>query len=543
MEDINLTLEKKDLMIDLKYLDINLKGTVYRNLSVERLVEEGVLNGETKIAMNGAAMVDTGIYTGRSPKDKYFVEEDMSKNDLWWGEVNQKIDSEVFDILFDKVKDYYNTDTQKTYIFDGFGGADKDHQLPIRVIAKKAWQAHFSNNMFIRPSKDELKNFSPEFTIINASDISNEDFSVHGMNSETFIVFNLKKKVAIIGGTEYGGEMKKGIFSVLHYLLPLKNILSMHCSANVDMDNKNACLFFGLSGTGKTTLSTDPNRMLIGDDEHGWSENGIFNFEGGCYAKVIRLSKEDEPDIYNAIRHGALLENVVYDSNTNKIDFDDGTKTENTRVSYPLNHIDNSLYAKGYNSISGHPKNIIFLTCDAFGVLPPISKLDTNQAMYHFISGYTAKVAGTERGVTEPIATFSPCFGGPFLTLHPLRYAELLKDKINAHDSKVFLVNTGWIGGSPCSGAKRISIGDTRRIIDSILTGDINKASFSQDEIFGLMIPEVLNGVNSEILNPINAWNDKALFTSESKKLSVLFKENFKKYGGEVEYLLGGGPR
>ena len=543
MEDINLTLEKKDLMIDLKYLDINLKGTVYRNLSVERLVEEGVLNGETKIAMNGAAMVDTGIYTGRSPKDKYFVEEDMSKNDLWWGEVNQKIDSEVFDILFDKVKDYYNTDTQKTYIFDGFGGADKDHQLPIRVIAKKAWQAHFSNNMFIRPSKNELKNFSPEFTIINASDISNEDFSAHGMNSETFIVFNLKKKVAIIGGTEYGGEMKKGIFSVLHYLLPLKNILSMHCSANVDMDNKNACLFFGLSGTGKTTLSTDPNRMLIGDDEHGWSENGIFNFEGGCYAKVIRLSKEDEPDIYNAIKHGALLENVVYDSNTNKIDFDDGTKTENTRVSYPLNHIDNSLYAKGYNSISGHPKNIIFLTCDAFGVLPPISKLDTNQAMYHFISGYTAKVAGTERGVTEPVATFSPCFGGPFLTLHPLRYAELLKDKINAHGSKVFLVNTGWIGGSPCSGAKRISIGDTRRIIDSILTGDINKASFSQDEIFGLMIPEVLNGVNSEILNPINAWNDKALFTSESKKLSVLFKENFKKYGGEVEYLLGGGPR
>jgi len=543
LEDINLTLEKKDLMIDLKYLDINLKGTVYRNLSVERLVEEGVLNGETKIAMNGAAMVDTGIYTGRSPKDKYFVEEDMSKNDLWWGEVNQKIDSEVFDILFDKVKDYYNTDTQKTYIFDGFGGADKDHQLPIRVIAKKAWQAHFSNNMFIRPSKDELKNFSPEFTIINASDISNEDFSVHGMNSETFIVFNLKKKVAIIGGTEYGGEMKKGIFSVLHYLLPLKNILSMHCSANVDMDNKNACLFFGLSGTGKTTLSTDPNRMLIGDDEHGWSENGIFNFEGGCYAKVIRLSKEDEPDIYNAIRHGALLENVVYDSNTNKIDFDDGTKTENTRVSYPLNHIDNSLYAKGYNSISGHPKNIIFLTCDAFGVLPPISKLDTNQAMYHFISGYTAKVAGTERGVTEPVATFSPCFGGPFLTLHPLRYAELLKDKINAHDSKVFLVNTGWIGGSPCSGAKRISIGDTRRIIDSILTGDINKSSFNQDEIFGLMIPEVLDGVNSEILNPINAWDDKELFISESKKLSVLFKENFKKYGGEVEYLLGGGPR
>ncbi|MAQ43057.1 MAG: phosphoenolpyruvate carboxykinase (ATP), partial [Candidatus Marinimicrobia bacterium] len=486
--------------------------------------------------------VDTGIYTGRSPKDKYFVEEDMSKKHLWWGEVNQKIEADIFDELFNKVKDYYNTDTNKTYIFDGFGGADKSHQLPIRIIAKKAWQAHFSNNMFIRPSKGELENFIPEFTIINASDVSNDEFEAHGMNSETFIVFNLKKKVAIIGGTEYGGEMKKGIFSVLHYLLPLKNILSMHCSANVDMKNENACLFFGLSGTGKTTLSTDPNRMLIGDDEHGWSDNGIFNFEGGCYAKVIRLNKKDEPDIHNAIRHGALLENVVYDLDTNEIDFNDGSKTENTRVSYPLNHIDNSLYGKGYDSISGHPKNIIFLTCDAFGVLPPIAKLSTEQAMYHFISGYTAKVAGTERGITEPIATFSPCFGGPFLTLHPLKYAELLKEKIKTYGSKVFLVNTGWVGGSPSSGAKRISIGDTRKIIDSILLGSINEVSFNKDEIFGLMIPSSLDGVKSEILNPINAWSDKGLFINESKKLSDLFKKNFKKYGTEVEYLVSGGP-
>ena len=542
MKDTSLTIEKNKASVNLNYLDISLTGAVYRNLSIERLVEEGVLNKETRIAMNGAAMVDTGIYTGRSPKDKYFVEENTSKDNLWWGEVNQKIDSKIFDKLFNKVKEYYNTDTSKTYIFDGFGGADKTHQLPIRIIAKKAWQAHFSNNMFIRPSKDDLKSFDPEFTIINASDISNENYSEYGMNSETFIIFNLEKKIAIIGGTEYGGEMKKGIFSVLHYLLPLKNILSMHCSANVDMDNKNACLFFGLSGTGKTTLSTDPNRMLIGDDEHGWSENGIFNFEGGCYAKVIRLSKEDEPDIYNAIRHGALLENVVYDKVTNVIDFNDGEKTENTRVSYPLNHIDNSLYAKGHDSISGHPKNIIFLTCDAFGVLPPIAKLDTNQAMYHFISGYTAKVAGTERGITEPSATFSPCFGGPFLTLHPLKYAELLKEKINNHGSKVFLVNTGWIGGSPCSGANRISIGNTRKIIDSILTGSISNVSFSRDEIFGLMIPNSLDGVNSEILNPVNAWDDKNLFIDESKKLSDLFKENFKKYGAEVEYLLSGGP-
>tara|TARA_Y100000994_G_scaffold249565_1_gene262114 strand:+ start:4437 stop:6068 length:1632 start_codon:yes stop_codon:yes gene_type:complete len=542
LEDTNLIVEKKKSNIDLSYLDINLTNTVYRNLSIERLVEEGLLNGETKIAMNGAAMVDTGIYTGRSPKDKYFVEEDMSKEHLWWGEVNQKIEADIFDELFNKVKDYYNTDTNKTYIFDGFGGADKSHQLPIRIIAKKAWQAHFSNNMFIRPSKGELENFIPEFTIINASDVSNDEFEAHGMNSETFIIFNLKKKVAIIGGTEYGGEMKKGIFSVLHYLLPLKNILSMHCSANVDMKNENACLFFGLSGTGKTTLSTDPNRMLIGDDEHGWSDNGIFNFEGGCYAKVIRLNKEDEPDIHNAIRHGALLENVVYDSNTNEIDFNDGSKTENTRVSYPLNHINNSLYGKGHDSISGHPKNIIFLTCDAFGVLPPIAKLSTEQAMYHFISGYTAKVAGTERGITEPIATFSPCFGGPFLTLHPLKYAELLKEKIKTYGSKVFLVNTGWVGGSPSSGAKRISIGDTRKIIDSILLGSINDVSFNKDEIFGLMIPSSLDGVKSEILNPINAWIDKGLFINESKKLSDLFKKNFKKYGTEVEYLVSGGP-
>jgi phosphoenolpyruvate carboxykinase (ATP) len=362
------------------------------------------------------------------------------------------------------------------------------------------------------------------------------------MNSETFIIFNLKEKIAIIGGTEYGGEMKKGIFSVLHYVLPLKNILSMHCSANVDLENKNACLFFGLSGTGKTTLSTDPKRLLIGDDEHGWSDNGLFNFEGGCYAKVIRLSKKDEPDIYNAIRHGALLENVVYDDKTNKVNFNDGRKTENTRVSYPIDHIENSLSFQGFNSTSDHPKNIIFLTCDAFGVLPPVAKLDTNQAMYHFISGYTAKVAGTERGITEPVATFSPCFGGPFLTWHPLRYAELLKDKIIKYGSDVFLVNTGWVGGSPSSRAKRISIRNTRMIIDSILNQKINQTSFKKDDIFGLMIPNNLEGIDSEILNPINAWIDKEKFQVESKKLSNLFKDNFIKYGDKVDYLKVGGP-
>jgi len=532
----------KGMNIDLEYLGIKLNSEVYKNLNHERLIEQGIVNNETKIGLRGASMIDTGIYTGRSPKDKYFVVEDYSKDNIWWGEVNQKLDSGVFDELFEKVQDFYNTEKSKTYIFDGFGGADKKHRLPIRIIAKKAWQAHFANNMFVRPSKEELNNFSPEFTIINASDVSNEDYIKHGMNSETFIIFNLKRKLAIIGGTEYGGEMKKGIFSVLHYLLPLKNILSMHCSANVDLDNKNTCLFFGLSGTGKTTLSTNPNRLLIGDDEHGWSEDGIFNFEGGCYAKVIRMDKEEEPEIYNAIRHGALLENVVYDSQTNEIDFDDNTKTENTRVSYPIDYINNSLQSRGYNSVSGHPSNIIFLTCDAFGVLPPVSKLDNNQAMYHFISGYTAKVAGTERGITEPIATFSPCFGGPFLTLHPLKYAELLKDKINSHHSNVFLVNTGWVGGSPSSGAKRISISDTRCIINNILDDSINGCSFEKDDYFGLSIPTKLNGVKSEILNPISAWDDKDSFIKESKLLADLFKNNFKKYGTEVEYLTVGGP-
>ena len=528
--------------IDLGYLGLHIKGKICRNLSIEKLIQEGLLNKETKMSMNGAVMVDTGIYTGRSPKDKYIVEEDSTKDNIWWGDVNQKLDEDIFDELFGLVKDFYNSDSSKTYVFDGYGGDDKEHQLPIRIIAKKSWQAHFANNMFVRPHKNELENFNPEFTIINASDISNLEYKNHNMNSETFIVFNLKKKIAIIGGTEYAGEMKKGIFSVLHYLLPMQNILSMHCSANVDLQNKNACLFFGLSGTGKTTLSTDPNRLLIGDDEHGWSENGLFNFEGGCYAKAIRLSKDDEPDIYNAIKHGALLENVVYDENTHRVDFDDATKTENTRVSYPISHIENSLSFKGLPSTSGHPKNIIFLTCDAFGVLPPVAKLDETQAMYHFISGYTAKVAGTERGITEPVATFSPCFGGPFLTLHPLRYAELLKSKMATYDSEVFLVNTGWVGGSPSSGASRISIKDTRTIIDSILNKSINKSNFNKDDVFGLMIPDKLNGIEDHILNPLNAWNDNEEFHLESKRLSDLFKENFTKYGNEVEHLKVGGP-
>ena len=529
-----LGLDKIGLKNNLNYL---------RNLSMERLIEEGILNGETKMAMNGAVMVDTGIYTGRSPNDKYFVEESYSKDNLWWGPVNRPVSADIFNSLLEKVLDYYNSNpSEKTYIFDGYGGADPKYKLPIRIVARRAWQAHFANNMFIRPDKKMLDNFSPEFTIINASEVINGDFKKHGLNSSTFVIFNLERKIAIIGGTEYGGEMKKGIFSVLHYLLPLQNVLSMHCSCNVSQDGKNSALFFGLSGTGKTTLSTDPNRPLIGDDEHGWSDDGVFNFEGGCYAKTIRLNKDDEPDIYNAIRHGALLENVVFDDKDRKIDFDDGSKTENTRVSYPLNHISNSLYAKGQDSITTHPKTVIFLTCDAYGVLPPVSRLSTEQAMYHFITGYTAKVAGTERGIKEPQATFSPCFGGPFLTLHPLRYAQLLKAKLEKHGSIVYLVNTGWVGGSPSSGADRISIKDTRNIITSILDGSIEDSNFSKEGFFGLDVPDRLNNVNTDILNPSNAWNDKDMYKKVANRLAEMFKENFNQYGSDVEYLKEFGP-
>ena len=516
---------------------------VHRNISVESMVTDIVGNGEGVIGLRGAAMVDTGIYTGRSPNDKYIVDEPSSTDKIWWGPVNRKVSEEVFDGLYNKVVNYYNrSDDSKTYIFDGFAGADPTYSLNVRIIAKKAWQAHFVHNMFIRPEDGDLDDFNPEFTIINASDVSNKDFKTLGMNSETFILFHLGRRIAIIGGTEYGGEMKKGIFSVLHYLLPQRGVLSMHCSANVYVDSSNPAIFFGLSGTGKTTLSTDPVRPLIGDDEHGWSDDGIFNFEGGCYAKVINLNKDEEPDIYNAIREGALLENVVYDEETKVIDFTDSSKTENTRVSYPLNHIDNSVYGQGKPSVAGHPEKIIFLTCDAYGVLPPVAKLSSDQAMYHFISGYTAKVAGTERGITEPTATFSPCFGGPFLTLHPLRYAELLKEKMEKFDVDVYLVNTGWVGASARSGAKRFSLPKTREIINSILGGQIEKSEFETDPYFGFQIPISLGEIDSNLLNPIRAWDNLDEYHTTAKELVQKFQTNYKQYDLGDTAVLNAGP-
>jgi len=516
---------------------------IHRNNSVESMVTDIVGNGEGVIGLRGAAMVDTGIYTGRSPNDKYIVDEPSSTEKIWWGPVNRKVSEEVFDVLYNKVVNYYNrSDDSKTYIFDGFAGADPTYSLNVRIIAKKAWQAHFVHNMFIRPEDGELDDFNPEFTIINASDVSNKDFKTLGMNSETFILFHLGRRIAIIGGTEYGGEMKKGIFSVLHYLLPQRGVLSMHCSANVYVDSSNPAIFFGLSGTGKTTLSTDPVRPLIGDDEHGWSDDGIFNFEGGCYAKVINLNKDEEPDIYNAIRKGALLENVVYNEDTKVIDFTDGSKTENTRVSYPLNHIDNSVYGQGKPSVAGHPEKIIFLTCDAYGVLPPVAKLSSDQAMYHFISGYTAKVAGTERGITEPTATFSPCFGGPFLTLHPLRYAELLKEKMEKFDVDVYLVNTGWVGASAKSGAKRFNLPKTREIINSILGGEIEKSEFETDPYFGFQIPISLGEIDSNLLNPVRAWDNLDEYHVTAKELVQKFQANYKQYDLGDTAVLNAGP-
>ena len=537
-----MTTTGKDLALDkMGFTDL---GQVLRNLPVEAIIENIVNHQEGTLGLNGAVMVDTGRYTGRSPKDKYFVDEESSNKNLWWGPVNAKIDESIFDDLYEQVVDYYNhSDDSNTYVFDGFAGADPTYRLNVRIIAKKAWQAHFAHNMFIRPEKGELDGFNPDFTIINASDVYNQKFEAYGMHSKTFIIFHMAKRIAIIGGTEYGGEMKKGIFSVMNYMLPLQGVLAMHCSANVDKNGENPAIFFGLSGTGKTTLSTDPERPLIGDDEHGWSDDGIFNFEGGCYAKVIDLNPEHEPDIYNAIRHGALLENVVFDEETKEIDFTDDSKTQNTRVSYPLNYIDNSVYSQGKPSMSGHPETIIFLTCDAYGILPPVSKLTPEQAMYHFISGYTAKVAGTERGITEPVATFSPCFGGPFLTLHPLKYAELLKQKMNLHQVPAYLVNTGWVGASAQSGAKRISLPVTRQIIHATLDGSIDSSAFEADPYFGIMVPQRLGDIDPDILVPAKAWKDQTEYNNIAKKLVKKFQKNFEQYDLGDADILSAGPK
>ena len=530
--------------MDLSYLGLDSVGEVRRNTPPEILVEMAITRGEGKIGMNGALMVDTGKYTGRSPNDRFIVEEPSSSSNVWWGPVNMPVSEEVFNTLFAKVIDFYNSneDGEGILLFDGFAGSDPDTTMPVRFIAKKSWQAIFVNNMFIRPTADQLSHFRPEFTVINASPVIDEAWQEHGLHSETFIIFNLERGIAIIGGSEYGGEMKKGIFSIMNYYLPLKGILTMHCAANVDMDGQNCALFFGLSGTGKTTLSTDPNRLLVGDDEHGWSDSGIFNLEGGCYAKAINLTQEAEPGIWGAIKQGALLENVVFDEDSLQVDFSDGSKTENTRICYPIDHIEASVYVREGTSIVGHPRNILFLSCDAYGVLPPVSRLTPEQAMYHFISGYTAKVAGTERGITDPQATFSPCFGGPFLTLLPLDYAKLLKEKMEVHDTKVYLINTGWSGGSATSGAKRMPLASTRAMVTSILTGSIEVSKFITEPVFGLSVPTSIEGVDPTILMPRETWSDGEAYDQTAAGLTAKFRKNFKKYAVEKPDLEMAGP-
>jgi phosphoenolpyruvate carboxykinase (ATP) len=510
-------------MGDLTAIDLGLKsvGKVYHNLDYAELFEQETKNNEGVVCNNGTMMVDTGKFTGRSPKDKYFVKQEASASLIAWGDINQPVSAEIFDELYDDVIDYLSA--KDIYVTDGFCGSNPQTRKQVRFVTQIVWQSHFVKNMFIRPNSAEAAQFLPDFTVYNASGLINSKWQEMGLNSDVFVIFNIEKNVAIIGGTWYGGEMKKGIFTMMNYWLPLENILSMHCSANVGK-NGDVCLFFGLSGTGKTTLSTDAKRKLIGDDEHGWDADGIFNFEGGCYAKCIDLSQDSEPEIYGAIRRNALLENVIVDAH-GVIDFEDNSKTENTRVSYPIEHIENhepSLKA-------GHPKNIIFLTCDAFGVLPPVSKLTKEQAMYYFLSGYTAKVAGTERGITEPQATFSSCFGEAFLPLHPTTYAKLLGEKMEHHQVNAYLVNTGWTGGGYGVG-KRMSIKATRACINAILDGSINDVEFEQTRFFKLFIPKSLPGVDAHLLNPCNAWNDTAAFNATAEKLAQMFIANFKKY-------------
>ena len=530
--------------IDLEKLGITGAVEIIHNPSYEQLFADEMqpgLEGYEKgvITELGAVNVMTGIYTGRSPKDKYLVVDDNSRDTVWWTSDaykndNHPITKEVWDEL--KKIAVNQLCGKKLYVMDAFCGANKDTRMAVRFVMEVPWQAHFVKNMFIRPSEEELESFVPDFTVYAASKAAVENYKELGLNSSTAVAFNVTSREQVIINTWYGGEMKKGMFSMMNYYLPLKGIASMHCSANTDMNGENTAIFFGLSGTGKTTLSTDPKRMLVGDDEHGWDDNGVFNFEGGCYAKVINLDKESEPDIYNAIRRNALLENVTVDEN-GKIDFADKSVTENTRVSYPIYHIDNIV-----RPVSSAPaaKNVIFLSADAFGVLPPVSVLTPEQTKYYFLSGFTAKLAGTERGVTEPQPTFSSCFGQAFLELHPTKYAEELVKRMEQSGAKAYLVNTGWNGTG-----KRISIKDTRGIIDAILNGAILNAPTKTIPYFNLEVPTELEGVDSGILDPRDTYEDPAVWEAKAKDLAGRFVKNFVKYEGTEagKALVAAGPQ
>ena len=532
------------MAIDLKAYGITGTTEIVHNPSYEELFAEETkpcLEGFDKgqVTALGAVNVMTGVYTGRSPKDKFIVMDENSKDTVWWTSDAYKNDNhpaskETWDAVKKIAIDELSN--KKLYVVDAFCGANKDTRMAIRFIVEVAWQAHFVKNMFIRPSQEELDNFKPDFVVYNASKAKVENYKELGLNSETAVVFNITSREQVIINTWYGGEMKKGMFSMMNYYLPLKGIASMHCSANTDMNGENTAIFFGLSGTGKTTLSTDPKRLLIGDDEHGWDDNGVFNFEGGCYAKVINLDKESEPDIYNAIKRNALLENVTVDAE-GKIDFADKSVTENTRVSYPINHIE-----KIVRPVSAAPaaKNVIFLSADAFGVLPPVSILTPEQTKYYFLSGFTAKLAGTERGITEPTPTFSACFGQAFLELPPTKYGEELVKKMEKSGAKAYLVNTGWNGTG-----KRISIKDTRGIIDAILNGDILTAPTKKIPFFNFEVPTELNGVDTAILDPRDTYKNPEDWEVKAKDLASRFIKNFQKYTGDEagKALVAAGPQ
>jgi len=511
---------------------------VLRNPPPASLYANALQNEQgTTIAASGALVAYSGQKTGRSPQDKRVVEEPGSAADVWWGNVNIRLPEHSFDINRERAVDYLNT-RQQLYCIDGFAGWHPGHQLKIRVICARAYHALFMWNMLIRPTATELRRFGePDYVIYNAGRFPANRYTT-GMTSQTSVDVHFGRREMVILGTEYAGEMKKGVFTIMNYLMPKHGILSMHCSATAGKSGETSILF-GLSGTGKTTLSADPKRHLIGDDEHCWADDGIFNVEGGCYAKVINLSQEAEPDIYQALRFGAVLENVVLDDVSHLVDYADISITENTRGSYPIEHIRNARIP----CIGGHPNHVIFLTCDAFGVLPPVSRLDPAQAMYHFISGYTAKVAGTEVGVVEPQATFSPCFGGPFLVWHPTKYAELLAAKLRAHGAQTWLVNTGWSGGGHGTG-NRMKLSHTRAIIDAIHSGELQDIPVIEDPVFGLQVPTACPGVPAEILQPKNTWKDKRAYDDAARKLAFLFKENFRKYeDGANDEIRGAGPR
>lgn len=517
-------------------LGIHAANKVYWNLSPAELVEQALANGEGSLTNTGALMCDTGEFTGRSPKDRFIVEDSKTKDTVWWGDVNIPFSEEKFNALYDKVVKYLGDKT--LYVRDAYAGALPEYRLNLRVVNTKAWHNLFCYNMFLRPTGEDLQNFNPTFTIICAPEFQ-ADPAVDGTAAPNFAILNLSKKIILIGGTGYAGEMKKGIFSILNYLLPQEeNVLSMHCSANIGKQGDTA-IFFGLSGTGKTTLSADPDRMLIGDDEHGWTDKAVFNFEGGCYAKTINITRDNEPQIWDAIRFGSIVENTRFIEGTRNVDYTDKSVTQNTRTAYPLYHIDNAVEP----SVGGIPTNIFFLTCDANGVLPPISKLNKGQAMYHFISGYTAKVAGTEAGVTEPQRVFSACFGAPFLPLHPTRYAEMLGKKMATHDVNVWLINTGWSGGGYGVGS-RIKLKYTRAMITAALNGELEEVAYEKHPVFGVSMPVSCPGVPADVLNPRNTWSDKDAYDNQANKLAKAFIQNFEKFADYAnEEILNGAPQ